>query len=241
MTHRGKLVAYLFPLIAVALAGCGSNTTAGRDTSSRAALSAATGSSDPSVPTRPVASATKPTAASPSPARDGDVDGDGRVDRVTVVQSGGGWRLTAIMTRLGTQSLQLAGTTRSAPSVEGVVDLDHDGHAEVSLLVDHGASTSFSSIVRLVGKRLVQLKGPDGTIAKLDSGGSVTHIAVWGCRASGSPGQLWQWAGTSDTGSATYSGTERTLAIRDDTLVTTSSTSFQNQQPPAGGCGSLHI
>jgi hypothetical protein len=125
------------------------------------------------VPTRPVS----------VPAKDGDVDGDGKPDQVTVSAapvSEGIWGVTLKLSALGTRRGQLHAEA-DRPTLVGVVDADGDGFGEVFLTVAQGASTSFWGALRLVDG-VVREVTLGGQPMHLGIGGSVTHGDGFACR-----------------------------------------------------------
>jgi hypothetical protein len=87
------------------------------------------------VPTRPVK----------VPAAEGDVDGDGKRDQVTVGAAPIGegiWGVTLKLSAVGTRKGQLHAESER-PRLVGIVDADGDGFGEVFMSIAQGASTSF--------------------------------------------------------------------------------------------------
>jgi hypothetical protein len=175
-----------------ALAGCGGggdNVATPQDTTTTAPVTAPT--TPPAVATTapaPTASATptpKPAPTRPValPGKDGDVDGDGKPDQVTVANAPigeGVWAVTLKLTALGTRRGQVH-TESERPRVVGVVDADADGFGEVFLTINEGASTSFWGVLRLVDG-VVREVTKDGAQLSLGIGGSVSHGDGFACR-----------------------------------------------------------
>jgi hypothetical protein len=148
-----------------------------------------------------------PTAApTRAAARDGDVDGDGRVDAVTATQD-------ALTVRTATRTLTAAVVADDLPPVQGVTDVDRDGYAEVFLETTRGASTAFYTPFRFDGTTLAALT-LDGEPVRLGVGGSVTHGDGFACRG----GRLVVSRSTSDDGER-FDVTTTTYAVRGHELV----------------------
>ncbi len=129
----------------------------------------------PSVAPTAGPSLIRPTpGATRGPAKDGDVDGDGREDTVTATQE----LLTVVLSSGRTLTAPVVADVD--PPVQGVVDVDRDGRAEVFLETTRGASTVFYTPFRYDGTRLqaVQLEGEP---VRLGVGGSVTHGDGFAC------------------------------------------------------------
>jgi len=114
-------------------------------------------------------------------AREGDVDGDGKADDVTIQPSG------VLLARYSgggsdTASFSAFGSAR----VLGAVDADGDGHSEVFVQTDQGAAHSLSTVFRYVDGHLRPVK-LDGDQVSLSAGGSTGFIASWTCRPAGVP------------------------------------------------------
>ncbi|MDP3711873.1 MAG: hypothetical protein Q8R60_05235 [Mycobacteriales bacterium] len=135
------------------------------------------------------------------PARDGDVDGDGREDRVTATQD----LLTVVLTSGRTVTAPVTADTE--PPVQGVVDVDGDGRAEVFLETTRGASTVFYTPFRFDGTTLGALQ-LGGEPALLGVGGTVTHGEGFAC----AKGTLLVTSSTSDDGE-TFDVTSTTYAV----------------------------
>jgi hypothetical protein len=88
------------------------------------------------------------------PAANGDIDGDGQPDKVTIQGAGTAsqWIVTAAMTTLGKQNVTVQGGTNK-PVLLGVVDAADDGHGSIFLQV----TPSYATAIRLVGTQLHQL------------------------------------------------------------------------------------
>ena len=149
----------------------------------------------PSATPSPTASPTpSPTQVSRTiPARDGDVDGDGKKDSVRATAE----LLTVELTSGGTVTAPVhADSPRSAP-VLGYADVDRDGRSEVFLETAEGASTQFVTPYRYDGKGLSELQLDDGPV-RLGIGGSVTHGDGFRCTG----GQLQVISSDSQDGTA---------------------------------------
>lgn len=144
----------------------------------------------PSTAPTPTPSATPSATAKPQPTRpvklpgaDGDVDGDGKADQISVAPvpaAAGVWTVTLRLSALGARRGQVHADTEQ-PRVAGVVDADSDGFGEVFLTVDQGASTAFWGVLRVVGG-VVREVTSDGQPLHLAVGGSVTHGDGFVCR-----------------------------------------------------------
>ena len=153
------------------------------------------------------------------PALDGDVDGDGRRDAITVAASGT-LRVRYADGTTDTVRFDASGASPTAGvEVLGAVDADEDGRAEVFVRAGSGASTDFAAVFRHVGGRL-RLVTLDGRQALLGYGGSIGHLHTWACRQPSAPIQAWD--GSSPDG-ASYPGTLRSYRLTGSTLVLISS------------------
>jgi hypothetical protein len=188
-----------------------------------------------------VAPAVQPRAVQRS-ARDGDIDGDGGVDQVTLSGAGvsGAGVLHVRYAAGGTDDVRFQADTGSVePAVLGVVDADRDGRADVFVRVTSGAATEFASVFRYTGGRL-RLVTTGGGQARLGYFGSVVNQSSWACRPPGRP--IVTWTGTSTDGSI-YRGTETYHRFDGAELVVTGSRprTVTPTSPAPSGCGSLRL
>lgn len=188
----------------------------------------------------------RPVAGPPvvKPAVDGDLDGDGRPDNVTISPSRNGLAtVTAQLTRLGRQSVPMEVTgAPGVPVVMGVVDVDGDGYGELFVKVDQGASTGFASIVRLLNGRLTVV-GTAGGQDRIPYGGTVTHLFTFGCAEldpTSAGREFFSWGGDSSDG-VNYRGTLHTARFLGNVLapVGSSPRNVAPTMPAPSGCGSL--
>ena len=113
----------------------------------------------------------------------GDVDGDGKSDRVTLEFKDCDYVVVAQLTRVGVRrSLVGEEITYPYPRFLGVVDINRDGKGEVFVQTDRGASTMVATLFTLVNDQLHQVT-LDGSPVGLGVGGSVTHFDSIGCGA----------------------------------------------------------
>jgi hypothetical protein len=181
-----------------------------------------------------VAAPRRPAAG---PARDGDIDGDGRVDRVSLSAPG---VLHVRYASGDTDDVRFrADAGPVGPAVLGAVDADWDGHAEVFVRSASGASTEFASLFRYTGGRL-RLVTTDGGQAQLAYFGSAGNQSSWACRPPRTP--IVTWTGTTTDGS-TYLGTETSYRFDGAALVVTGSRprTVTPDNPAPSGCGSLRL
>ncbi|HEY6744169.1 MAG TPA: VCBS repeat-containing protein [Mycobacteriales bacterium] len=201
---------------------------------SSAPTTAAPTSEQPSPPSGP------PPSGPPRPALDGDVDGDGRRDAITVSASGT-LRVRYADGTTDTVRFDASGASPTAGvQVLGAVDADGDGRAEVFVRAGSGASTDFAAVFRHVAGRL-RLVTLDGGQALLGYGGSVGHLHSWVCRQPSAPIQTWD--GTSTDG-ASYPGTLRSYHFAGSTLVLVSSrplTVSTDRHHPQIDCASISL
>lgn len=142
----------------------------------------------------------------------GDVDGDGKRDRLTVELQGCDPLLVAHLSRLGLRKVPVANLVLPAPRILGVADIDHDGRGEIFLEIDQGASgTAAFTLFRLVGDRLLQMTGHDGEAVMLSLGGSSMHVSGIGC-GTGKLVTTYLAFGYDDTG-ATVEGHRDVFAL----------------------------
>ena len=189
LPRTSRLTRPALAALVLLLTGCSGSTPSAQDPTPTLTPTASPTSPAPVATTpAPVVTTTAPTSAAPSPvatrvkpARDGDVDGDGKADVVTTTAtlltvrlSGSGRSVTAPVN---------ADAPRSAP-VLGSTDVDRDGYAEVFLETAQGASTQFATPYRFDGKTLRELQF-DGGPLRLGIGGSVTHGDGFRCTPAG--------------------------------------------------------
>jgi hypothetical protein len=175
-------------------------------------------------------------AGSTSGAIDGDVDGDGRVDRVSFPALG---TLLIRYASGATDTVRFEATSMPGVQLLGIVDADRDGRAEVFVRSTGGASTTFASVFRYTAGdlRVVTLAGQQ---ALLTYGGTVTHLDSWACRPPSAPIVLW--AGQSGDG-RTYPGTLRSYRFDGASLVLVGTTPWTAtpSHPAPTGCGSIGL
>ena len=133
------------------------------------------------------------------PALDGDVDGDGRADTVSIPAPG------TLRVRYATGTADTVAFDASAPHrrrarLLGIVDADQDGRAEVFVRAGSGASTDFAAVFRHVGGRL-RLVTLDGRQAMLGYGAVLSDTPTRG-DAGRRRLRSWQWSGQSTDGTS---------------------------------------
>lgn len=177
--RSAPVLAGLLTLLAACGAGSTSATTspAGPPTPSLSSPASEAPSASDSASASPVPSASSSAGPSPTstPSVDvvaGDIDGDGKPDRLSLRTAAGKVVLVADLTRDGHQTLAL-GTAPAAGPPAGIVGnaaVDADGTRVVFIQVSAGAAVSVMDLVALVGGRL--------TLAR--SGGAPFQVAVGG-------------------------------------------------------------
>jgi len=130
---------------------------------------------------------------------DGDVDGDGRPDKLTVT----GGKLAVRYSAGGTDSAAFEAGDATSVRVLGASDADSDGHAEVFVQVDQAASQQVSTVFRYAGGHL-RLVTLDGQQARMAYGGSTGFVASWACRPASAPGAALATAAGPSTGPNVY-------------------------------------
>lgn len=156
------------------------------------------------------------TAAPLRPAAQGDVDGDGEPDEVTVGTS------LAVRLSGSRRTITSAFQTDAAPQPAGSEDVDRDGRAEVFLRTGQGSSTTFLTPFRYDGRTFAPLT-IDGEQAELGVGGSATHGDGFSCTEAGT---LVVREASSDDGT-TFTVTTTTYRIDGHRLVQTRRTTAQ--------------
>lgn len=238
-----RRVLLLLPLLL--LPGCASD----EQRAERAAVRGASPTPEPTAEAAPSPSpspaagprsAAEPTAAPElsavpapvqrEPAAQGDVDGDGEPDVVTV-----GGRL-AVELSGEKRTVTSAFETDTSPARSGAEDVDRDGRAEVFLRTAQGASTTFLTPFRYDGKVLAPLT-LHGQQARLGIGGSATHGDGFSCTEAGT---LVVRSASSDDGTA-FTVTETTYRIEGHRLVQTarSTTRAKGMDDPRVGAAYL--
>lgn len=173
----------------------------------------------PTPSASPTPTATKARAI---PAKDRDVDGDGKADLI---------RATATLL-----SVELSGSGRTvtapvhadsprSPAVLGTADVDRDGYAEIFLETAEGASTQFATPYRYDGTTLREVQGEDGP-ARLGIGGSVTHGEGFQCGSSG----LLEVRSADSQDGATYTVHVTTYRLKGGALAFVSTKTVQAKQ-----------
>jgi hypothetical protein len=204
----GIAVAVTAALVVAACApatGLSGNASAGAD---RAAASGSEVMTTTAAGQDPTSSAEPAPRLAQRPARPGDVDGDGRTDKVRVsgdrviVTATSAGRLTTTMPH--DQPMQVA----------AVIDADGDGYADIWVLVASGAYTEVYSLVRYDGDRLGVVT-PDGTPYQAVLGATVTHSDQMSCNQAG---RLYTRSGESTDG-VTYRGERVKYRFAESTLV----------------------
>jgi hypothetical protein len=168
-------------------------------------------------------------------ARDGDIDGDGRTDQVSLAAPG---LLHVRYFAGGSDDARFDGAAGPpGQRLLGVVDVDRDGHAEVFLRATSGASTQFAALFRYTNGHL-HLVMSEGRQAQLGYGGTVTRLDSWACRQPAAP--IVAWTGTSSDG-RTYQGTEFLYQFfgTELTVMGTRPHTYTSAAPAPSGCGSL--
>lgn len=248
---RLGLVVPALAVVAAATLGCGavSTTDAGAREEINTAVapapvsqagSAVAPADTPSPSQKPIARVDRDqfiatgSSAVVGPADDGDVDGDGRLDQVALIEPG---ILRIVYSGGGSQDVPFSADLYPSPTLLGVVDADWDGHAEVFVRAFSGASTEFASLFRYTEGQL-RLVTINGSQAGLGYGGSVTHHDFWTCRPPRTP--IVTWTATSEDG-RTLHGTETRYEFRGAELVATSSHPRSGLASEQSGCGSLSV
>ncbi|WP_243407186.1 FG-GAP repeat domain-containing protein [Frankia canadensis] len=126
-----------------------------------------------------------PASSGSRPARDGDVDGDGRADTLTILRAG---TLRVRYSHGGEDDVRFETGNPAFVDVHvlGSADADRDGHAEVFVQTDQGASIGVATMFRYVGGHL-RLATLGGKQAALAYGGSTGFLASWACRPAQVP------------------------------------------------------
>jgi hypothetical protein len=160
-------------------------------------------------PTYPTSAGTDPNRAScqrPAPA--GDVDGDCRPDRVSLLGD------TVLVQ--GTLVGRLSAPVQHADPmrVAAVFDVDGDGYADVWVRVASGASTDVYALVRYDGARVQTVVDGGGRQFQAPVGATATHSDDLSCDQAGS---LYLLPGTSTDG-ITYQGSELIYRFAGSTL-----------------------
>lgn len=112
----------------------------------------------------------------------GDVDGDGVLDRAAVVPDPAGGYVLRVDLATGSETAALPDDDRIPGVGLRVTDLDVDGVAEIVAPVSVGANTVAYQVFLLEpGTGLVALSRPDGHPFALYEGGGVSAVNGYGC------------------------------------------------------------
>ncbi len=239
--------------LAVFLSGCGpiaSDASGGKPSAGQASVqsvaSAGNTSNTPSMQpstqpaTRPTSTAVATSAGPARPARDGDVDGDGRPDQVTLSAGGA---LAVHYSGGGSDVVNLGPGIAGDQKLLGTADADGDGHAEVFVRMIMGASAQIDTVLRYVDGHLRQLT-MDGEQAHLSYGASVRNQFTWACQPP--TAAIVQASSTSNDNDQSFQGEVRRYRFAGSTMVLISRQAFsiRANAPIPGmravpGCGSL--
>jgi hypothetical protein len=172
------------------------------------------------------------------PARDGDIDGDGKIDRIALAGLG---QLEVTYSAGGRDRVPF-GSDDPGQKVLGAVDADSDGYAEVFVQAYAGAAARGDLAFRFVEGKL-RLMTVDGEPAQLNRVGSLRNQGTWACRTSDGP--IVQWTSSTEDGK-TYAGDVRSYRFTGSRMVLTSQEQYKNEPEPRGpgassGCGSLNL
>ncbi|GAB1515742.1 hypothetical protein [Actinophytocola sp. KF-1] len=126
-----------------------------------------------------------------------DLNGDGRMDRVTLRTVDGNMDEQVLTARVGGKRLT---ATVSSSLIAGtqpmrVVDVDADGRDEVVVTEMVGANTDHYGVWGLHGTALTPVKLADGTPLRLMEGGGLAAIVRYGCVDDHDGRQLIQVSG----------------------------------------------
>jgi hypothetical protein len=185
---------------------------------------------------------TAPARRPAGPAKNGDIDGDGRADQVTL--SAGG-TLRVRYSGGGTDTVALGTGSPGDQAVLGVVDADGDGFGEVFVRTVQGAAFEGDAILRRVDGHLRMVVNEQVRGTALSHGGSVANQAFWDCYPRDH--RIVQWTSTSRDGDRTFQGEVAGYILAGDHMVIVSRQKYSitaDQDPPAssrpGSCRSLH-
>lgn len=202
--------------VALALAACSSDSEPQAQRSSEPSTTQEPTASPSPSPTASPAATPAPTPTRVKPAREGDVDGDGRADAIrttatvlSVTLSGSGRTVTAPIHAEAPEKAPLMGT----------FDIDRDGYAEVFVGTAEGASARFTTPYRFDGTGLHELQ-LEGAPVRLGIGGSVTHGDGFRC----TPGGLLEVRSAESTDGTTFTVDVSTyrLGVRELALLNSS-------------------
>jgi hypothetical protein len=191
-----------------------------------------------------------PTAATPSvpvalaplarPGRDGDVDGDGRADVVTVT----GTTVVVAGTKVGVMTMRTPGLSRPLATV---TDIDDDGFGEILLAgMGDGAMTPYT-VLRFTGTVLEAVRGLPGA-GTLPVGVTQREAHGFRCVSGGGStgGGITVFDATSSDGHS-YAVRQTFFKMAGSTLtsVATTNTTVQDTDggfpaPFVADCGPLH-
>ena len=205
-------------------------------TGSALTVAVATGTSDTDVDRFSVTGVRVGVGRSAHAAKEGDVDGDGRVDAISLPTSG---KLRINYSSGGTDTVSFTPSSGSRPEVLGSVDADTNGHAEVFVRTRSDQDGNAAALFRYVGGHL-RLVTLDGEQASLAYGGTTSDQASWACRQPS--GAIVTWSGSSSDGS-TFPGTLNSYQFDNEHLVQVStwSKTVTDSSPAPHDCGSIAL
>lgn len=173
-------------------------TTTHRSTTTSSSVIAPTSTT---VIGRVCARVTTPADATNVHEQPGDVDGDGKADRLRSYQSGSAWHLQVILARGGGADLVVPTYQDGFVDVLGGADVDGDRTEEVWARTGVGASATILGVARLLGCDLLRVTTAGGGPAELPIGGSVGTTAGAACDAHVDPSaDLTMYTATNTTG-----------------------------------------
>ena len=126
-----------------------------------------------------------------------DLNGDGRLDRVTLRPVDGNPEQQLLTARIGGKRLTATVPMDNYGGVRPmrVVDVDADGRDEVIVTEIVGANTDHFVVWGLHGNALTSVKLADGTPLRLMEGGGASAVVRYGCTADHDGRQLIQVRG----------------------------------------------
>ena len=180
--------------------------------------------------TRPVPAAAAPPRSRPAPppaegVRRGDVDGDGRADRVWIVRDrvrtayGREQRfgVRAVLSSVGTRTYwhPPGDGSNDWQSVVGFADVNGDGRQEVGVALGTSVASGYYELVTFAGGRLVGLRG------SFHEAGLSDGEHGWGCAGGRVYDSVFRRTGATYRGTVRWSRMAGTRLVREETRTDT--------------------
>lgn len=149
----------------------------------------------------------------------GDLDGDGRSDRVVVIGSGPNATNHAVaIYRSNGQQQRLSLGDAFLPSVLGLYDVNHDGALDAFVITLQGANTDQIEIIGYSAGRFRRFRGTNGRPFLIAAGGAAYHATGFVCGGTKSHPRLTSVGTDAYTAKQGWEWSRETYALHDITF-----------------------